>query len=57
MNNYYYPYEVQQAKNMDLLTYLRQFEPQELVHLSGDNYCTKTHDSLKISNGLWYWFS
>ena len=57
MREYYSLAEVQQAKAMDLLSYLRQFEPQELVHLSGDNYCTRTHDSLKISNGMWYWFS
>ena len=23
----------------------------------GETYCTRTHDSLKISNGKWYWFS
>ena len=28
-----------------------------LVHISGNNYCTREHDSLKISNGKWYWFS
>lgn len=49
--------EIRSAKEMDLLTYLRNFEPQELVHLGGGNYCTKTHDSLKISNGMWMWFS
>ena len=57
MHKFYTTEELQQAKAMDLLTYLRQYEPQELVHLSGDNYCTRTHDSLKISNGKWYWFS
>ena len=51
------PEEIRRAKEMDLLTYLRNFEPQELVHLGGGNYCTKTHDSLKISNGMWMWFS
>lgn len=51
------PEEIRRAKEMDLLTYLRNFEPQELVHLGGSNYCTKTHDSLKISNGMWMWFS
>ena len=40
-----------------MLTYLRQCDPQELVHVSGNVYCTKTHDSLRISNGKWYWFS
>ena len=46
-----------QAKQMDLLTYLQNYEPHELVQISGNVYCTKTHDSLKISNGKWCWFS
>lgn len=54
----YYPQEVvQKAKQMDLLTYLRNYEPEELVHFSRETYNTRTHDSLKISNGMWYWFS
>ena len=35
----------------------RNYEPQELVHVSGNTYCTREHDSLRISNGKWYWFS
>ena len=46
-----------QAKQMDLLTYLRNYEPYELVKFSGNTYCTRTHDSLKISNGKWIWWS
>lgn len=42
---------------MDLLTYLQNYEPQELIHVSGGTYCTREHDSLKISNGKWNWFS
>ena len=42
---------------MDLLTYLRLFEPENLVHLRGNVYCTREHDSLKISNGKWMWWS
>lgn len=42
---------------MDLLSYLRQFEPENLVKLYGNTYCTREHDSLKISNGKWMWFS
>ena len=42
---------------MDLLTYLQCYEPEELVHFSGNTYTTRTHDSLKISNGKWYWWS
>ena len=49
--------EIIKAKEMDLLTYLRNYEPDELVKISNDNYCTREHDSLKISNGKWHWFS
>lgn len=45
------------VREIDLLTYLRQFEPQDLVHVAGNIYCTREHDSLKISNGKWCWFS
>ena len=48
---------MEQAKQMDLLTYLREYEPQELVRISRHEYTTRTHDSLKISNGLWMWWS
>lgn len=44
------------ARKMDLLTYLRLFEPQELGHISGNTCATRTHDSLKISNGKWCWW-
>ncbi len=54
---FYSPSEVAKAKQMDLYTYLSTFEPQELVHFGGGTYCTREHDSLKISNGKWYWFS
>ena len=49
--------DIAKAKEMDLLTYLRNYEPQELVHVSGNTYCTREHDSLRISNGKWCWFS
>ena len=51
------PEVVQEAKRMDLLTYLKNYEPYELVHFSGNTYTTRTHDSLKISNGKWMWWS
>lgn len=51
------PEVVAKAKQMDLYTYLKTYEPQELVHFGGSTYCTREHDSLKISNGKWYWFS
>ena len=49
--------QIAAAREMDLLTYLRRFEPQELVHVGGNTYATRSHDSLKISNGMWYWWS
>jgi len=48
---------IEQARRIDLLTYLSSFEPGNLVRISGNNFCTREHDSLKISNGKWYWFS
>ncbi len=36
---------------------MRNYEPNELVHFSDKEYCTRTHDSLKISNGKWMWWS
>ena len=54
---YIAPEIITEAKRMDLLTYLRHYEPQELVHFSGGVYTTRTHDSLKISNGKWMWWS
>lgn len=51
------PETIEKARQVDLLTYLKTCEPNELVHISGDHYCTREHDSLKISNGKWYWFS
>ena len=51
------PEVVARAREVDLLTYLRTYEPQELVHFGGGTYCTREHDSLKISNGKWCWHS
>jgi len=45
------------AKEVDLLTYLQTNEPHELVKskYGTDEYRTKTHGSLVISNGRWFW--
>ncbi len=57
MKDYIPPNLLQKAKEMDLLTYLMNFNPSELVKVSEDTYSTKTHDSLIISNNLWHRFS
>lgn len=54
---YIEPEALQQARRVDLLSWLQANEPWNVVRISGNNYCTKEHDSLKISNGKWYWFS
>ena len=54
---FYTTEEIEKAREMDLLTYLRQNDPFELVKLSGKTYTTREHDSLKISNGKWMWWS
>lgn len=53
-----YPKEIiEQIKEIDLLTYLENYEPYELVKINERMYSTREHDSLKISNGLWCWWS
>lgn len=54
---YVTPEHIERAKQMDLLTYLQTYEPHELVRFCGNVYTTRTHDSLKISNGKWCWWS
>ena len=51
------PAVIEQARQMDLLSYLQTYEPSNLQRVAGNVYCTKEHDSLKISNGKWYWWS
>lgn len=57
MSKYIPPNLIEKAKKIDLLTYFKSYYPEELVQESKSQYCTKTHDSLKISNGFWNWFS
>ena len=45
---YYSPETIKKVKQIDLLTFLQNYDPDELVPFSR---------SLKISNGMWYWFS
>ena len=49
----------ERARQIDLLSYLKEFEPGNLVKVKGTSnvYCTAEHDRLKISNGKWYWWS
>ena len=49
--------QIEKAKEWNLLSYLETYEPQELKRCGPHEYCTRTHDSLKISNGKWCWNS
>ena len=37
---------IEQAWQMDLLSHLRAYEPNNLVRVGDSVYCTKEHDSL-----------
>lgn len=49
--------QIDRAKQIDLLTYLQTVEPDELVKESPHQYRTRTHSSLKLTNGLWHQWS
>lgn len=48
--------QIAAVRSLDLLTYLQRYIPDELIKV-GNTYTTRSHDSLKISNGKWYWWS
>ena len=52
---YVAPEIVAKAREMDLLTYLQTYEPHELKRIGNTAYGTRTHKTLKLSNGLWCW--
>jgi len=54
---YFTTEQIEKAKEIDLLSYLQHHKPEELAFDSRNSYKTVSHDSLKISNGMWYWFS
>ena len=54
---YYTEEQIKKARSIDLLTYLQIYEPTELIHVRGNTFCLREHDSLKLSNGKWFWWS
>lgn len=57
MTKYIPPDLLEKAKQVDLLTFLKNYYPNELVRETRTQYATRTHSSLKISNGFWHWCS
>ena len=56
-NNWVSKEQIEGARTLDLLSYLQKYEPGNLQSLGNKTYCTREHDSLKLSNGKWYWWS
>ena len=55
---YYTEEQIKKARSIDLMTYLQTYEPTELVHVRGNTWCLREHDSLKVNaDGKWYWWS
>lgn len=48
---------LERLRQIDLLTYMQLYERDNLVRTGANTYKTRDHDSLKISNGKWYWWS
>ena len=50
--------QIKLARTVDLISYMQQYEPEELIRTGPHDYKTATHSSLCISdNGLWHWYS
>ncbi len=47
--------QVARARELDLLSYLQTYEPEELKPDGPGRFTTVTHGSLVISNGKWRW--
>jgi hypothetical protein len=49
--------QIQAARAIDALTYLQQSEPGNLKRVGANTWQLRDHDSLRLSNGKFYWFS
>lgn len=47
---------LKRVKKLDLLSYFKNYEPDELIPMRNGTYRTRTHSSLKLSNGKWCWW-
>lgn len=45
--------DLAKVKELDLLSYFQNYEPDELIQYSRNEYGTRTYSSLRMSNGLW----
>lgn len=49
--------QCEKARQYDVLSFLKVADPGELVKVSRNEYCLRSHDSFRISNGKWHWWS
>lgn len=49
--------ELEEIRKIDLLSYLTTYYPNELIKCGRNEFRTRTHSSLYLSNGKWYWWS
>jgi hypothetical protein len=49
--------QIQAARAVDALTYLQKSEPGNLKRVGANSWQLRDHDSLRLSNGKFYWFS
>ena len=49
--------QIEQAKRVDMLTYLQTYEPDNITKTSPNEYRLKDHDSFTISNNQWHWWN
>lgn len=48
--------DLAKVKELDLISYFFNYDPDELIKNGRTDYTTRTHSSLHLSNGLWYWW-
>ena len=49
--------QIAQARNIDVLDYLQTYEPGSVRKSGANEYCLVEHDSFKMSNNKWFWWS
>ena len=56
-NGYVNAEQIDKARSIPVLEYLQRYEPNNLISTAPGEYRLKDHDSLKISNNKFNWFS
>ena len=49
--------ELKKIKELDLLSYFQNYEPDELIKNGRNDFKIRSYDSFHISNGLWCWWA